>query len=180
MGKGLVHVYTGDGKGKTTSAYGLAVRAIGAHKRVLILQFLKPNAETSGENAAFRQLRPKPTVVCVNHYQGWLFHTPEYEKNFPIATEEIRKSLDWLEQEWQSGKYDMVILDEINNAMDLKVASISRVIELIKTRPEKIELVLTGRNAPQEIIALADYVTEMKSIKHPADSGVKPRKGIEF
>jgi cob(I)alamin adenosyltransferase len=180
MSLGLVHVYTGEGKGKTTCAYGLAVRAIGAHKRVLILQFLKPNAETSGENAALRQLRPKPVLVCVNHYKGWLFNTPEYEKNFPIATAEIAKSLAWLETELQTGKFDMVILDELNNAMDLKVASIPRVIALIKNRPEKIELIITGRNAPKQIIALADYVTEMNAIKHPADLGVKPRKGIEF
>lgn len=180
MSQGLVHIYTGDGKGKTTCAYGLAVRAIGAHKHVLVLQFLKPNAETSGENTSLRQLRPKPELVCVNHYKGWLFHTPEYEQNFPIAAEEISKTLDWLETEWQSGKYDLVLLDELNVAMDLKVASIPRVIELIKNRPEKIELVITGRNAPKEIIALADYVTEMKAIKHPADLGVKPRKGIEY
>jgi cob(I)alamin adenosyltransferase len=180
MAKGLVHIYTGKGKGKTTAAYGLAVRAIGAHNRVLILQFLKPNAETSGENAALRQLRPKPHLVCVNHYKGWLFHTPEYEQNFPIAQEEIAKALDWLETEWRTGKYDMVILDEINNAMHLNVASIPRVVELIKTRPEKIEVVLTGRDAPKEIVAIADYVTIMNSIKHPADRGIKPRKGIEY
>ncbi|MDI6784270.1 MAG: cob(I)yrinic acid a,c-diamide adenosyltransferase, partial [bacterium] len=116
-----------------------------------ILQFLKPNAETSGENAAIRQLRPKPHLVCVNHYKGWLFHTPEYEKNFPIATEEITKSLNWLEEELQTEKYDMVILDELNVAMHLKVASIPRILDLIKTRPEKIELIITGRNAPKQI-----------------------------
>lgn len=181
MAEGLVHVYTGTGKGKTTAAYGLALRAIGAHKRVLILQFLKPqSANNSSENLAIRQLRPKPKIINTTQYSGWV-NKKDKEKNASIK-EQINRWLDWLEKEWKSSqfRYDLVILDEINVALLLNLISQDRIISLIKNKPAHLELVLTGRGAPKSVKELADYVTVMKKIKHPFDKGIKARKGIEF
>jgi len=139
---------------------------------------LETNAENSGENASLRQLRPNRfwsalIIIKVG------YSIPGIWAEFPIATAEIAKSLDWLETNGNPViRFGYPRWTECRDGF--KSRCYPRVIELIKNRPEKIELVLTGRNAPKEIIAIADYVTEMKAIKHPADLGIKPRKGIEY
>ena len=171
--KGLVQVYTGDGKGKTSAAFGLALRAIGRGLKVYIIQFIKGGFDY-GELYIVEKL---PNLTLKAFGQGkFVTQIPPGEKDMKIAKEafELAKKIV------KSGKYDIVILDEINVAMSLRLVKTEEVIDLIKEKPEHVELVLTGRYAPKEIIDIADLVTEMKEIKHPFQKGIPPRKGIEF
>jgi len=169
--RGYVHVYTGNGKGKTTAAFGLAMRAVGQGLRVAVVQFMK--GIEYGEVIAARRLG-------IEVYQ---FGTKEFvdpksprEIDIKLANDAIKKA----EEIVFSRKYDLVILDEINVAMSFGLISVKRVIDLIEKKPENVELVLTGRYAPEEIVERADLVTEMREIKHYFRAGVTARKGIEF
>ena len=168
----MIHVYTGNGKGKTTAALGLALRSLGRGRRVALLQFLKLNE--TGEMRGLSRFE---------NCQVQQFGTSDF------ITEETAKELDrQLAQEGCSRAEeilcdkaaDLVILDEINVALHLKLIKLERVIDLIAACPPEIELVLTGRDCPQEIISLADYVSEIKEIKHPYRKGIIAREGIEF
>jgi len=171
--KGFVQVYTGDGKGKTTAAFGLALRAIGRGLKVYIIQFIKGGFD-SGELYVIDKL---PNVMLRAFGRGrFITEYPPPEEDVKLATE----ALELAEKVIKSGEYDIVILDEINVALHLKLISLDRALELIKSKPEHVELVLTGRYAPKEIIDVADLVTEMREIKHPYRSGCRARKGIEF
>lgn len=170
---GLVQVYTGDGKGKTSAAFGLALRAIGRGLKVYVIQFIKGGFDY-GELYAVKQL----VNLKLKAFGSGKFITEK-----PPRAEDARfarEALELAEKVVASGEYDIVILDEVNVALNLKLIEIGDVVKLAKNKPKHVELVLTGRYAPPEIIEAADLVTEMKEIKHPFKKGVPPRKGIEY
>ena len=171
--QGLVQVYTGDGKGKTSAAFGLALRAIGRGFKVYVIQFIKGGFDY-GELYAVKRL---PNLELKAFGQGkFVTQTPPSEKDVGLA----KKAFTLAKQVVKSGDYDVVILDEINVAVHLGLLDVKEVVNLLKNKPTHVELVLTGRYASKEIIEKADLVTEMKEIKHPFAKGVKPRKGIEL
>ena len=175
MSKGLIHVYTGEGKGKTTAAFGLAKRAAGHAKKVLILQFLKSKTQDSGEITS-----AKKTGIKVIRFEDQT--TPLFDPNVKVddLKKAIRDAVALAIKEIRGGSYDVVILDEFNIALDCDYAEMKDAKEIIDAKPEGLELIFTGRGAPEGLIELADYVTEMRMIKHPFKKGVKARKGIEF
>ena len=171
--RGIVQVYTGDGKGKTTAAFGLALRAIGRGLKVYVIQFIKGGFDY-GELYIVKEL---PNLTLKAFGQGkFITQMPPSKKDVEIAKEAFKLA----ENVVKSGEYDIVILDEINVAMSLRLIKVEDVLELIKNKPKHVELILTGRYAPKEIIEKADLVTEMKEIKHPYTKGFPPRRGIEF
>jgi cob(I)alamin adenosyltransferase len=169
----MVQVYTGGGKGKTTAALGLALRAAGHGLRVYIIQFMKGGPHY-GELGALRH-QPNITLVQFGRAEFVSRQNPAPE-DVQQAEEALRHSLDVL----RKGQYDVVILDEINVALDFNLVSLEQVLALFEARPPHVELVLTGRNAHPQVIAQADLVTEMVEVKHPYSTGVKGRKGIEY
>ncbi len=171
--KGLVQVYTGNGKGKTTASFGLALRAIGRGLKVYIIQFIKGGFDY-GELYIADKL---PGLTLKAYGRGKFISEKKPDKiDVDLATEALKKAQDVV----KSGEVDVVILDEINVALNLKLVKIEKVLKLIKEKPEQMEIVLTGRNAPLEIVQAADLVTEMIEIKHPYNAGFKARKGIEY
>lgn len=170
--EGMVQVYTGNGKGKTTAALGLAVRAAGHGLRVYIGQFMKGVAY--GELAALRRL-PNITIEQFGRPE-WVDPTSVTEEDREMAERALRFGREAL----HSGKYDVVILDEINVAAGWGLLPVDQVVELIESRPANVELVLTGRSAPAKFLELADLVTEMCEVKHPFQRGITSRLGIEF
>jgi cob(I)alamin adenosyltransferase len=171
--KGLVEVYTGNGKGKTTAAFGLALRAIGRGLKVCMIQFIKGGFDY-GELYIANKL-PNFTLRAFGRGKFIIAKPPQKED-----VEFAEEALSFAERTVQDAKNDIVILDEINVALDLKLINLKKVLELIKNKPCDMELVLTGRNAPDEIIEAADLVTEMKEIKHPFNKGTEAREGIEY
>ncbi len=171
--KGLVQVYTGDGKGKTSAAFGLALRAAGRGLKVYIIQFIKGGFDY-GELYVVDKVQGI-TLKAFGRGKFVLAKPPEKE-DVKLAQE----ALQLAEKVLEDAEYDVVILDEINVALSLQLIELDRVLQLIKSKPKHVELVLTGRGAPKEIIQLADLVTEMKEIKHPYVRGVPARKGIEY
>jgi len=170
---GLVQVYTGNGKGKTTAALGLALRAAGSGLHTYIGQFLK--GRHYGELDGVRRLAP---YVTIEQYgpNGWVHVNGITLEQRAAAQAGLAKVRDAL----ASGVYDIVIADEINVALSFGVLTEQEVIELIDGKPSQVELVLTGRHAPQVIIDRADLVTEMKEVRHPYRRGIRARMGIEF
>jgi cob(I)alamin adenosyltransferase len=171
--KGLVQVYTGNGKGKTSAAFGLALRAAGRGLKVYVIQFIKGGFDY-GELYVVDKL-PSVTLRAFGRGKFIVDKTP--------AKEDVRlaeEALALAEQVVKSGDYDVVILDEVNVALSLGLVKLERVLELAKDKPEHVELVFTGRNAHEKIVEIADLVTEMREIKHPFNKGVPARKGIEF
>ncbi len=171
--KGLVQVYTGNGKGKTSAAFGLALRASGRSLKVYIIQFIKGGFDY-GELYIIDKL-PNVTLKAFGRGKFITTKLPEQE-DIKLAEEALRLA----EKTVQSGEYDVVILDEVNVALNLKLISLDRVLKLVKHKPEHSELVLTGRCAPEQIVEIADLVTEMREIKHPFNKGFAARKGIEY
>jgi cob(I)alamin adenosyltransferase len=171
--KGIVQVYTGDGKGKTSAAFGLALRAIGRGLKVYIIQFIKGGFDY-GELYIIDKL---PNIKLKAFGRGkFVTQQPPGKEDVRLAEEAFKLAKEVVE----SGEYDMVILDEINVALNLKLISLKEVLELIKKKPKHVELVLTGRYAPNEIVEAADLVTEMREVKHPFKKGCQARKGIEY
>jgi len=170
---GLVQVYTGDGKGKTSAAFGLALRALGRGLKVYVIQFIKGGFDY-GELYAIKQL----ANLELKAFGRGMFITekPPEEVDIKLAME----AFELAEKVVVSGEYDIVILDEINVALNLRLIKVDEVVKLLKIKPRHVELVLTGRYAPSEIIEAADLVTEMKEIKHPFRKGVPSRKGVEY
>jgi len=175
MPKGLIHVYTGEGKGKTTAAFGLAERAAGHGRKVLVLQFLKSGTRDSGEIVSARNSGIR--VIKFNDQTTPLF---DRDARPGQIRDSVKKAIAVSVGEIKSGLYDIVILDEFNTVLKCGFATMKDAREIIEARPEHLELVFTGRGAPQELMELADYVTEMRLVKHPFKNGVKARKGIEF
>ncbi|QXM07202.1 cob(I)yrinic acid a,c-diamide adenosyltransferase [Crassaminicella indica] len=170
MNKGYIHVYTGNGKGKTTAALGLTIRALGAGKKVFVAQFVK-----SMEYNELKILK-KLENVDVALYGHGCFITKEPAKEDILAAQEgLKKVKDIL----KSKKYDVVILDEITIAVFFKLLSTQDVLSLLEYKPDPTELVITGRYCPEEIIKKADLVTEMREIKHYYTQGVLSREGID-
>ncbi len=174
MKKGLVQVYTGEGKGKTTAAIGLAIRAAGHGLKVFICQFLK--GRRTGEFILIK----KALAGQIDIFQCGSEKFIITEEDKREHRETARRALEFSKKALVSKDYDLVILDEINVAVHLGLIDLKDVITIIESKPESVELVLTGRNAPSEIIERADLVTEMKEIKHPFKKGIGAREGIEF
>jgi cob(I)alamin adenosyltransferase len=171
--KGLVQVYTGNGKGKTTAAFGQALRAVGQGFRVCVIQFMK--GRKYGEFLAAERCLPNLTI----HLSG-LDSFVMRDHPAPPDIELAKQGLDLAREAVASGDYDMVILDEINVAVDFKLIPLAEVIDIIQTRPPTLDLILTGRYAPPEIVELADTVSEIREIKHHYNAGIKDRAGIEY
>ncbi|HLH85344.1 MAG TPA: cob(I)yrinic acid a,c-diamide adenosyltransferase [Thermoplasmataceae archaeon] len=193
LSRGLIEVYTGTGKGKTTAAFGLALRALGWGLKVYVLQFMKLG--TYGENRISPSLGENLRVdyAGMPYFIAWDDEIPAGDrdrvKNVLLCKrdsppeEYIRKvssAFSSMKEELLSGRWDVVILDEINVALYYKLISIKDVRELMDSKPEKVELVFTGRNIPEEIISRANLVSEIREVKHPYSSGVPARRGIDF
>ena len=173
---GLTIVYTGKGKGKTTAALGIALRATVYKKKICMIQFIKGSWHY-GEMESSKRLEPEFEMVAIGKgFVGIIDDKSPKEDHQEIAKEAIRISNEKI----QSGKYDIVILDEINYAVNLNLISLDDVLDLIKSKPENVDLVLTGNYAKEEVIEAADLVTEMKEIKHPFQKGIKAKEGIDF
>jgi len=170
--KGLVEVYTGDGKGKTTAALGIAFRALGHGYKVYMIQFMKSGSSGECIQAA------KTKNFKIKSFGRASFVNKDNPD--PSDIECAKEALNFAKEIVIEGKYDIVILDEINVALDFKLIDIANVINLIKNKPDHVELIFTGRHAPKEIIDVADLVSEIKEIKHPLSKGVSSRKGIEY
>ena len=172
MKRGYTQVYTGDGKGKTTAALGLALRAVGRDLRVYMVQFMK-NDKDAGEIRAAELFGPRLSIHPMGA-KGFVRGTPR-----PIDYQMAQKALDLSNHLLESGKYDVIILDEINMAVHLGLISLQDVLALMDIKPDSVELVMTGREAHPEVIEKADLVTEMVNVKHYFETGVKARNGIE-
>lgn len=175
--RGLFLVYTGDGKGKTTAAVGLAVRAAGRGKKVIMIQFIKSPDRTYGEKISFDKLG----IEIVQKGAGFTWtKTPEEHRAA------LKEAWAFAKEKLLSGAYDVVILDELNNALAIDsfpvddVLPLADVLQTIQNRPSHVHLVVTGRSAKQELIDMADLVTEMKPIKHYYDEGIPAVLGVEF
>lgn len=173
MERGCVQVYTGNGKGKTTAALGLALRAVGRGFKVCILQFIKGGGPY-GEHLIADKLAPQLTIIQTGK-PGWV-NTQDIAEDRRLAQEAFEQAKELL----VSGGYDLLVLDEINGAVGFGLIDVEQVLELIRLRPEGVELVLTGRNADERVIEAADLVTEMREIKHYYKAGVPARTGIEM
>ena len=173
----MLYIFTGDGKGKTTAALGQAMRAVGEGKRVLMIQFIK-GPWKSGEDFLAHGLEPNFKLVKMGKgFVGIMGDSLPREEHQKAAEE----ALKYAKKEAESGSWDMVILDEVNNAVALNLISKDDVLEFIDFSKNKLEhLILTGRDAPQGFIDRADLVTEMRDIKHPYHQGVKGKRGLEY
>jgi cob(I)alamin adenosyltransferase len=170
--KGLIHVYTGNGKGKTTAAIGLGVRAAGAGLRVIMIQFMKG-----------RRYSELDGLQGIKNFTVKQFGRDEFvSKDHPaqVDIDLAQKGLAYAKDVIHNHTYDLVILDEINVAVDYQLISVSEVLSLLQEKPEAVELVLTGRYASPEIIKDADVVSEILEIKHPYQKGITSRKGIDW
>lgn len=171
--RGLVQVFTGDGKGKTTAALGTVLRALGHGLRVFIVCFMKGDYPYGEWNVLSRL----PNVDVVR-FGSRKFVAPE--NITPEDREQARKALAAAREAVLSGGYNLVVLDEVNLAVAWKLVELGEVIRLIKDKPRNVELILTGRRADTELVKVADLVTEFLNIKHPYQKGIKARRGIEY
>lgn len=174
----MVQIYTGDGKGKTTAAFGLALRAAGCGNRVLVYQFLKPPSLDLGERLA---LQSTADIRIEAMEEDWDMAVSFKDKEAVERTRAaIREALARLTEAAARRSYDVLVLDEIVYCLGHGLASLDDVRRLIERRDPAVEVVLTGRDAPVELVELADLVTEMKKIKHPFDEGIGARRGIDY
>jgi len=177
LNRGLVQVYTGNGKGKTTASIGLAIRAVGAGFRVLMVQFIKGVRKTGElETAAF--LYPKFRIVPAG--KGFVQLGSRSESSPADSAEAAMSALMFAWECMESGEYDVIILDEVNCALSLGLIPVNEIVHMIERKPEGVELVLTGRGADPKVMEIADLVTEMREVKHPFRNGIAVRRGIEF
>lgn len=172
MIKGLIQVYTGDGKGKTTAALGLALRAAGRNMKVLIVQFMK-----KWDYGELHSVELIPNIILKTFGTKDFVYKGKAKK---IDYEEAEKAFSFGVKGMQSGDYDIVIFDELNMALYYELLDLKEVVEKLKGKPDEVEVVITGRRAPEEIIEIADLVTEMKEVKHPYQKGIEARRGIEY
>jgi len=171
--QGLIQVYTGEGKGKTTCSLGLALRAVGQGFQVFMVQFLK--TDDTGEVQAAPRLAPNFTIQSFG-VKGF----PSLTDPDPETREAARQAFALARRVILAGEHDLVILDEVNLALTYGLVPLPEMLEVLRQRPPYVEVVLTGRSAPEELLALADLVTEMVPRKHYWEAGVKARRGIEW
>jgi cob(I)alamin adenosyltransferase len=170
--KGLVGIITGDGKGKTTSAIGQAIRSAGWNRKIIFIQFFKK--QITGELKVFESI----DQIIVKRFGSKKLI--DFRKPSRETIKEIKKGWQVAEEAIVSNNYNLVVLDEINLAIKYGLINKNSVIELINNKPKELDLILTGRGASKKIVALADFVSEIKPIKHHFDQGIKARKGIEY
>ena len=170
---GLIHIYFGDGKGKTTATMGLCARMAGCGKKVLLSQFLK--CGNSGEVKLLKSSEFVDLLVCEKK-RGFFFTMSDNEKK--ETTKEIKEL--FLEVTKKAVSYDLLVLDELLDVINLGILTDDEVVSFLKNKPENLEVVLTGRNPSEELLEICDYATEMKKIKHPFDKGLNARYGIEY
>jgi cob(I)alamin adenosyltransferase len=176
INKGLIIVYTGSGKGKTTAALGIALRAVGHGMKVGMIQFIK-GEWYYGELTSAKRLEPEFDLVAAGKgFVGIIDDDHDVQDHRDAA----KVALEFAKKKMIDKKYDILILDEINYATNLGLVSVGEVTNLVTLKPEELTLILTGNHAPREIMDLADLVTEMKEIKHPYRLGIKAKKGIDF
>ena len=180
MERGFIHVYTGNGKGKTTAALGVALRSLANGYNVAMAQFIKSRGFEYSEMKAFNILNsvegPLGKITIDQFGTGCCLHGRQpSEDDFNMVHEGFVKASEWI----NSGEYNLVILDEINVALHLGLLPVDKVVNLLKAKPDSVEVIVTGRHAKEEIIELADLVTEMKEVKHYFTEGVLSRKGID-
>lgn len=175
---GYIQVYTGNGKGKTTASLGLAMRALGRCWKVLIIMFTK-GGDDYGELNSFRNLSPEITknLTIIQAGLDRIVYSNNKNQN---DEEEIKKGWELAKKAIENDEYNLIILDEANIAIDLGFIDVDKVVEVLKNKPEEMEIVLTGRNANQKIIDIAHLVSEIKPVKHYWDTGIAARKGIEY
>lgn len=171
---GLIHIYCGDGKGKTTAAVGLAVRAAGAGKRVMFVQFLKDG--TSSEIDVLNRINGIDVYFCDTQH-GFIINMTKDELN---RTRTNAKNLISAVIDKSKQNIDLLVLDEIVASCNYDIADENELTEFLKNKPQELEVVMTGRNPSEKLTELADYITEMKKIKHPYDIGISARMGIEY
>jgi cob(I)alamin adenosyltransferase len=174
--KGLVIVYTGDGKGKTTAALGMALRAAGHKKKTLIVQFIK-NFKSYGELKFVKKYNCGIEIKSIG--KGYVKIKGD-KHPFEEHVRTAKQALKFARNKILSKEYDIVVLDEINIALEKNLLTLEEVIELIQQKPPSLHLVLTGRNTPKKVLQLADLVSEVKEIKHPYRRGILAQKGIEY
>ncbi len=174
--RGLVIVYTGKGKGKTTAALGIALRAVGHGYKVGMIQFIK-GEWYYGELTSSKRLEPEFELIAAG--KGFVGIVDD---DHPIEDHQkaARQAVELAKEKLSNGAYDILILDEINYAAKLKLISEQDILDIIDAKPENISLVLTGNYAPDSVMQRADLITEMKEIKHPYQSGIKAKKGIDY
>ncbi|MBI3616426.1 MAG: cob(I)yrinic acid a,c-diamide adenosyltransferase [Candidatus Omnitrophica bacterium] len=179
--KGLTIVYTGDGKGKTSAALGAAMRALGHGWKVLVIQFFKGDwPVVYGELELAKKLYPQFEVLQLG--RGFVKIMGD-KKPFSEHVEAAKAALALTKEKVFSGQYDLIILDEVNYAlgyMDFRLIELEDVLELIRTKPPELHLILTGRNAHPKVIEAADLVTEMREIKHPMKQGIPAQQGVDY
>lgn len=171
----MIIIHTGNGKGKTTAAMGTALRAAGHRLKSLMIQFIK-GSWTYGELEAVKKLHPYFEIIPMG--KGFIRFDQGGPK--PEDIQAVKATWNYFLEQMQSGKYDLIILDEINYVIDYGLLPVADVVKVLKNKPPELHLILTGRNAKAEIMDLADLVTEMKELKHPYQKGIKARKGIEY
>lgn len=170
--KGRVLIITGDGKGKTTAALGTAFRALGHDQKVCVIQFLKGKGQY-GERMMAEKMDNLDWFICG---RGFVFNKEKLDEDKAVAEEGFRMATEKV----KSDKYDLIILDEITYLPTYNFLDVKKIVELIKNKPERLSIILTGRNAHQELIAIADTVSVIEPVKHAFENGVKAQKGVEF
>lgn len=176
--RGYIQVYTGNGKGKTTASLGLAMRSLGRDWKVLVIMFTK-GGDNYGELTSFRNLSSKIKNNLTIEQAG--LDRIVYSHNVCDDDEkEIKRGWEIAKKAIQNSEYQLIVLDEINIAIDLKILDINEVIEVLKHKPKNMEIVLTGRNAHKKVIEIAHLVSEIKPVKHYWNIGIEAREGIEY
>ena len=177
--RGLILVNTGNGKGKTTAALGVALRAVGQGLKVLILQFIK-SGNGYGELAGLDKLGDQVEIRSMG--KGFIYYKRDEVSDAELARHKEAAQEAWrtLVEEVNSDRWDLIIMDEINNAINYELIDVNSVVDMLEHKPERLHVILTGRYAKPEIIDVADTVTEMKIVKHAYEKGIKAAKGIEF
>lgn len=175
--RGIVLVNTGDGKGKSTAGFGLAIRAAGCGQKVGVIQFIKGTWKT-GEGEALKRF---PEIRHVVSGEGFTWNTQDKSKDIAAVRRGWDIALEMIEaSRSETPEYSVLVLDELNIALSYGYLPVSEVVEALRNKPRELSICITGRGAPQELIDVADTVTEMKPIKHAFDAGIRARRGIEF
>ncbi|MDD6155217.1 MAG: cob(I)yrinic acid a,c-diamide adenosyltransferase [Eubacteriales bacterium] len=173
--RGLIHIYCGDGKGKTTCSVGLTVRASGDGFHILFTQFMK-----TGKSSEIRVMESLPGIDIMEMPRANKFSFEMTDEEIEDMREKNGRAFGDMIRRVTDGGYDMLVMDEVVNAVKRNLLDNSLLVEFLKNKPRKLEVVMTGRDPGDDIIELADYVSEIRKVKHPYDQGIRARRGIEF